>query len=65
VKRPDRIFTWGESVTVVHRAEFPAITYLAGSATSPTFALAVGGGLGFVFLLLGAWAIPTLGRLMR
>jgi hypothetical protein len=55
----------GESVMVVHRAEFPAITYLAGSATTPTFALVVGGGLGIVFILLGAWAIPALGRVMR
>jgi hypothetical protein len=55
----------GESVMVVHRAEFPAITYLAGSATSPTFALLVGGGLGMIFIVLGAWAIPALGRVMR
>jgi len=62
--RPD-VLQPGDTVTVVYRAEFPSIIYLEGSATSPFFALAVGGGLGVLFLFLGLWAIPALLRLGR
>lgn len=62
--RPDVLKT-GDTVTVVYRAEFPSIIYLEGSATSPFFALAVGGGLGLLFLWVGLWAIPALMRLSR
>lgn len=55
----------GQRVLVVYRAEFPSIIYLEGSATSPWFALAVGGGLGLLFLFIGLWAIPALLRLGR
>ncbi len=55
----------GQEVRVVHREEFPAVSYIEGTATGPGFALAIGGGLGVLFIVLGAFAIPALGRLGR